>query len=76
MTFAIAKPAAFEGDIYVTKVLKGGLRIDNVIVRDKSRLPVMAWQIKKYATCKAAEKDLQKMREGGFDDYAVVTLEL
>lgn len=71
MTYVISKPAAFEGTIYVTKVLRGGIKLDNVIVRDPARLAFDAWQIKKYRTLVAAQKELAKLHAGGFTDYEI-----
>lgn len=74
--YVITKPAAFEGDIYVSAVLQKGARIDNVIVRDPALLPVVLWKIKKYKTEAAALRDLEKMQIGGFDGYSVTSLDI
>ena len=70
MTYAIAK-ATYCGTakFYVTRILQGGLRIDNARV-ENGKDP---WQARKFKTLASANAAREKLaRVGLYDDYHVI----
>lgn len=69
--YYIAKRGYGDGLHVVTRVLRGGLSIDNRIVHSHDRLrPSM--QCRAFKTESAAQKSLDAMRTiGGFNDYQI-----
>jgi len=69
MTFCIGKLGASGVNmIYVRSLARDGEIKDNEIVME-GRRPIF---IKTYKSEKTANKDLEKMRERGHDDYSVI----
>ena len=73
--FVIIKPLEHGRRIYVTKILRGGLSIDNRFSDPGERYNVALAIARKFKTLAAAEKALRAMRDvGGFDDYEIEEL--
>lgn len=70
--FVITKPLMYDRKFYVTKILRGGLSIDNHTYDPNDRYNVAQAIARKFKTLAAAEKALQSMRDvGGFDGYQI-----
>ncbi len=70
--FVIVKPLEHGRKIYVTRILRGGLSIDNRFSDPGEHFNVALALARKFKTLGAAEQALQSMRDvGGFDDYQI-----
>lgn len=74
--FAIAKECQFGRRLYVTRILKGGLSIDNARSDPDARHDFGKAVARKFKTREAADKARALMFDvGGFDDYHVVVID-
>lgn len=74
--YAIAKDAMHGRKFYVTRILRGGLSIDNQLSDPDARYDIGKALARKFKTLAAAEKALGAMRTvGGFDDYQILEID-
>ena len=73
--YYISKQTSEFEELCVTKILKGGLSLDNVRLHDDYTGQIAChkyWQVKKFTNLETAEKALAKLHNvGGFDDYQI-----